>query len=128
MLHTKLGRGGLSDVEWTVQLLQLRSAGRHPQLRTTATVAALDAARDLGLVDAEDATVLVEAWRLATRIRNAVVLALGRPSDVVPSDPRSLAATARAMGYRAGHTNQLLEDYRRAARRARAVYERLFFD
>jgi glutamate-ammonia-ligase adenylyltransferase len=126
-LHTKLGRGGLSDVEWTVQLLQLTHAGRHPQLRSTATVPALEAARDLGLLDAADADVLVEAWRLATRVRNAVMLALGRPSDVVPGDPRSLACTARAMGYPAGASQQLLEDYRRATRRARAVYERVFF-
>jgi glutamate-ammonia-ligase adenylyltransferase len=44
----------------------------------------------------------------------------------VPSDARSLAAVARAMGYRAGHTGDLLEDYLRATRRARAVHERLF--
>ena len=72
--------------------------------------------------------VLAAAWRFATRVRNAIVLALGRPSDVVPVDPRSVAATARAMGYRAGATNQLLEDYRRVTRRARQVYDRVFFD
>src|SRR3954447_17450073 len=126
-LHTKLGRGGLSDVEWTVQLLQLRHGGAHEQLRTTATVAAVTAARELGLLEASDAEVLVEAWHLATRVRNAVMLALGRPSDVMPGDPRSLAGTARAMGYAAGASQQLLEDYRRATRRARAVYERVFF-
>jgi glutamate-ammonia-ligase adenylyltransferase len=126
-LHIKLGRGGLSDVEWTVQLLQLQHAGRHPELRTTATVGAVVAARDLGLLDAADADVLVGAWHLATRVRNAVMLALGRASDMVPGDPRSLASTARAMGYPAGASQQLLEDYRRATRRARAVYERVFF-
>ena len=42
-LHTKLGRGGLSDVEWTVQLLQLQHAARVPGLRTTRTLAALAA-------------------------------------------------------------------------------------
>ena len=126
-LHTKLGRGGLSDVEWTVQLLQLSHAAEHEQLRTTATLAALTAARDLALLDHADADVLIEAWRMATRVRNAVMLALGRPSDQVPQDPRSLACTARAMGYAAGASQQLLEDYRRATRRARTVYERVFF-
>jgi glutamate-ammonia-ligase adenylyltransferase len=126
-LHTKLGRGGLSDVEWTVQLLQLRHAGEHEDLRTTSTVAALAAARARGLLDPADADVLVDAWRIATRVRNAVMLGLGRPSDLVPEDPRSLACTARAMGYPAGASQQLLEDYRRATRRARAVYERVFF-
>jgi glutamate-ammonia-ligase adenylyltransferase len=126
-LHMKMGRGGLADVEWTVQLLQLRHGGAHEQLRTTATVAAVTAARDLGLLDAGDADVLLEAWRLATRVRNAVMLTQGRPSDVMPGDPRSLAGTARAIGYPAGASQQLVEDYRRATRRARAVYERVFF-
>jgi [glutamine synthetase] adenylyltransferase / [glutamine synthetase]-adenylyl-L-tyrosine phosphorylase len=45
----------------------------------------------------------------------------------VPTDPRALAAVARAMGYPAGATRDLLEDYRRATRRARAVYDDVFF-
>jgi glutamate-ammonia-ligase adenylyltransferase len=126
-LHTKLGRGGLADVEWTVQLLQLRHAHAITELQTTSTLEALTAARRHGLVDDEQADVLAEAWRMAMRVRNAVVLARGRASDAVPTDPRSLAAVARAMGYPAGRTQDMLEDYRRATRRARAVYETVFF-
>jgi glutamate-ammonia-ligase adenylyltransferase len=125
-LHTKLGRGGLTDVEWTVQLLQLKYAARVPALRTTSTLPALAAAVAAGLVTAVDAAVLSEAWLIATRVRNATMLARGRASDVLPTEPRSLAAVARAMGYAAGHTGDLLEDYRRATRRARAVHERVF--
>jgi glutamate-ammonia-ligase adenylyltransferase len=126
-LHTKLGRGGLSDVEWAVQLLQLRHAGESVQLRTTATLPALAAAQQLDLIDVDDADVLAHAWRMATRVRNAVMLVTGRPSDAIPGDPRSLEGTARALGYPAGGSQDLVEDYRRATRRARAVYERVFF-
>jgi glutamate-ammonia-ligase adenylyltransferase len=125
-MHIKLGRGGLADVEWTVQLLQLRHADRLPSLRTTATLEALTAARAEGLLTDADERELRTAWLIATRVRNAIVLAQGRPSDSVPSNPRSIASVARAMGYRAGHTGDLLEDYQRATRRARAVHERLF--
>jgi glutamate-ammonia-ligase adenylyltransferase len=125
-LHTKLGRGGLTDVEWTVQLLQLQHAATVPGLRTTSTLPALTAAVDVGLIAAADAKVLREAWLIATRVRNAIMLARGRASDVLPTEPRSLAAVARAMGYAPGHTGDLLEDYRRATRRARAVHERVF--
>jgi glutamate-ammonia-ligase adenylyltransferase len=125
-LHTKLGRGGLADVEWTVQLLQLRHAGQVAELRTTATIDALAAAERSGLLDPPDAQALRAAWLIATRVRNAVVLARGRASDVVPTDSRELAAVARAMGYGAGQGGELLEDYRRATRRARAVHERMF--
>ncbi|MCD0486538.1 bifunctional glutamine-synthetase adenylyltransferase/deadenyltransferase, partial [Streptacidiphilus sp. ASG 303] len=79
--HTKIGRGGIADVEWTVQLLQLRHGHRLPALRTTRTRAARAAARDAGLVDAADAAVLDAAWVLATRVRNAVMLVRGRPGD-----------------------------------------------
>ncbi|HWB67247.1 MAG TPA: bifunctional [glutamine synthetase] adenylyltransferase/[glutamine synthetase]-adenylyl-L-tyrosine phosphorylase, partial [Mycobacteriales bacterium] len=126
-MHTKLGRGGLSDVEWTVQLIQLQHAGDLPELRTTSTLQALAAAARNGLVEADDAQRLRDAWLIATRARNAIVLASGRQSDVFPSEQRALAAISRAMGYAAGQAADLLEDYRRATRRARAVHERLFF-
>jgi [glutamine synthetase] adenylyltransferase / [glutamine synthetase]-adenylyl-L-tyrosine phosphorylase len=125
-MHIKLGRGGLADVEWTVQLLQLRHAGRLPELRTTSTLEALSQARALGLLTDSDETALRSAWLIASRVRNAIVLAQSRPSDTVPSDARARASVARAMGYRAGHTGDLLEDYQRATRRARQVHERLF--
>ncbi|MEU6807287.1 bifunctional [glutamine synthetase] adenylyltransferase/[glutamine synthetase]-adenylyl-L-tyrosine phosphorylase, partial [Streptomyces neyagawaensis] len=126
-LHTKLGRGGLSDVEWTVQLLQLRHGRREPGLRTTRTRAALSAARAAGLVTDEEAATLDEAWVLATRVRNAVMLVRGRAGDTFPSDSREVAAVGRYLGYGPGHVGDMLDDYRRTTRRARAVVEDLFY-
>jgi glutamate-ammonia-ligase adenylyltransferase len=127
-LHAKLGRGGLSDVEWTVQLLQLRHAWEHPGLRTTSTRPALAAAHAAGLLDTDDAQILDEAWLLASRVRNAVLLVRGRPGDTFPSGGRELAAVARYLGFEPGHAGELLEDYRRTTRRARTVVERLFYE
>jgi glutamate-ammonia-ligase adenylyltransferase len=126
-LHTKLGPGGLSDVEWTVQLLQLRHGATQPGLRTTRTRAALSAAAGAGLMPAEDAATLDEAWVLATRVRNAVMLVRGRAGDTFPSDARELAAVGRYLGYGPGHVGDMLDDYRRTARRARAVVDALFY-
>ncbi|RKN45944.1 bifunctional [glutamine synthetase] adenylyltransferase/[glutamine synthetase]-adenylyl-L-tyrosine phosphorylase [Streptomyces hoynatensis] len=126
--HTKLGRGGLSDVEWTVQLLQLRHAASVPALRTTRTRRALAAAREAGLLSAADAEVLDEAWVLATRVRNAVLLVRGRPQDSFPADGRELAEVARHLGYEPGGASRMLDDYRRTTRHARAAVERLFYD
>ncbi|MEU3528302.1 bifunctional [glutamine synthetase] adenylyltransferase/[glutamine synthetase]-adenylyl-L-tyrosine phosphorylase [Streptomyces sp. NPDC038707] len=126
-LHTKLGPGGLSDVEWTVQLLQLRHAHREPGLRTTRTREALAAARAAGLLSAEDAETLDEAWVLATRVRNAVMLVRGRAGDTFPTEPRELAAVGRYLGYGAGHVGDMLDAYRRTTRRARTVVEDLFY-
>ncbi len=127
--HTKLGRGGLADVEWTVQLLQLRHGARVAGLRTPRTLAALAAARDAGLLLPDDAAALEAAWRMATRARNAVVLVRGRPSDQLPRLGRDLLGVMRVVGYPPGRDpGQFLDDYRRATRRARQVVERVFYD
>jgi [glutamine synthetase] adenylyltransferase / [glutamine synthetase]-adenylyl-L-tyrosine phosphorylase len=127
-LHVKLGPGGLSDVEWTIQLLQLQHAHAVPGLRTTRTGEAMAAAVQDGLLAADDAAALMAAWQLAARIRNAVVLVRGRPGDTLPTRHAELTAVARLLGYPPGDAAQALEqDYRRAARRARSVMEPLFY-
>ena len=126
-MHLKLGPGGLSDVEWVVQLLQLTHAHEVPELRTTRTLTALAAAQEAGLIRQDDAAALAASWRLATRIRNAVVLLRGRSSDVLPAKQAELAAVSRILGYSPDASQDLVEDYRRTARRARAVMERLFY-
>ncbi len=127
-LHVKLGPGGLSDVEWTIQLLQLEHAHAVPALRTSRTGQAMAAAVQDGLLAADDAAALMAAWQLAARIRNAIVLVRGRPGDTLPTRHGELTAVARLLGYPPGDAAQALEqDYRRAARRARAVMESLFY-
>ncbi|WP_433023294.1 bifunctional [glutamine synthetase] adenylyltransferase/[glutamine synthetase]-adenylyl-L-tyrosine phosphorylase [Kribbella sp. CA-294648] len=125
--HTKLGRGGLADIEWTVQLLQMRYAHRIEGLRTTRTLGALRAAVDVGLVEAPDADVLSRAWEMATRIRNAIMLTRARPGDSLPRDPRDLAAVAQICGYNAGETSRFSDDYLRRTRQARNVVDHLFW-
>ncbi len=127
-LHTKLGLGGLADVEWTVQLLQLQHAGERPDLRTTSTLEGLQAAGAAGLITAEDVAELTAGWTMATRARNAVMLVKGKPGDQLPRSGRELASVAYAMGYPAdGDPGVFLDDYRRTTRRARAVVERVFY-
>ncbi|ELP64193.1 [glutamate--ammonia-ligase] adenylyltransferase [Streptomyces turgidiscabies Car8] len=126
-LHTKLGRGGLSDVEWTVQLLQLQHGWAEPGLRTTRTREALAAACAAELISGEDAAILDEAWVLATRVRNAVMLVRGRAGDTFPSDGRELGAVGRYLGYGPGHVGDMIDAYRRTTRRARGVVETLFY-
>ncbi|WP_439663492.1 bifunctional [glutamine synthetase] adenylyltransferase/[glutamine synthetase]-adenylyl-L-tyrosine phosphorylase [Lentzea sp. HUAS TT2] len=126
--HTKLGRGGLADVEWTVQLLQLQHSGSVPGLRTPSTMAAMEAAVGAGLLAAEDAAALTAAWNLATQARNALMLVRGKASDQLPTSGRDLVAVASVMGYEpGGDPGEFVEEYRRTTRRARAVAERVFY-
>ena len=126
--HLKLGRGSLSDVEWLVQLLQLTNGAKHPAIRTPKTLAALEACVNEGLIEAHDATVLKEAWKLSSRIRSAVVLWGTRRSDVLTTDRRQLEGMARILEYPRGSASQLEQDYLAFTRRSRMVFERLFYD
>ncbi|TFD21438.1 bifunctional [glutamine synthetase] adenylyltransferase/[glutamine synthetase]-adenylyl-L-tyrosine phosphorylase [Cryobacterium sp. TMS1-13-1] len=125
--HLKLGRGSLSDVEWLVQLLQLQHAAAIPALRTTSTLHALTEAVTAGLIPAADAAVLRSAWVCASRARSAITLWTNHTSNVLPTDRAALEGIARVMEYPPGSGNQLEDDYLAVTRRARAVFERLFY-
>ena len=125
--HLKLGPGGLSDVEWLVQLLQLQYAHTVPSLRTTSTTIALTAAKDAGIVPEADAARLFEAWRLASRLRSANTLLSGQTSDVLPTDRKRLDGIGRLLEYPPRSATQVEEDWLRTARRARRSFERLFY-
>jgi glutamate-ammonia-ligase adenylyltransferase len=126
--HFKLGHGGLSDVEWVAQLVQLRHAAEHPALRTTSTTEALSAAEAEGLVDPGNAQTLAGAWRLASALRNAGVLYRGKPVDAVPSSVRDANGMARILGLPPASGQELAERYRRLARRSRAAFDAEFYD
>lgn len=120
--HLKLGRGTLWDIEWTVQLLQLRTGTRVPS--TMGALAELEAA---GVVDAGDAAILRDAYRFCERARNRWWLVGSVPSgpDALPSRQDDLLHLARSLGTT---VSDLREDYRRVTRRSRRVVERLFYE
>ncbi|WBB67136.1 bifunctional [glutamine synthetase] adenylyltransferase/[glutamine synthetase]-adenylyl-L-tyrosine phosphorylase [Micromonospora sp. WMMD812] len=121
--HTKLGRGGLADVEWAVQLLQLRHAGTLPALRGTRTLDALAAARDAGLVDEADAGAMAAGWTLAAQVRNALMLVRGRAGDQLPRHGVELAGVVRLLGR--DDPGEFLDEYLRTGRRSRSAMERV---
>ncbi|WP_272947959.1 bifunctional [glutamine synthetase] adenylyltransferase/[glutamine synthetase]-adenylyl-L-tyrosine phosphorylase [Serinicoccus sediminis] len=125
--HLKLGMGGLSDVEWVAQLLQLQHAHDHPGLRTTSTIDALRAAGEAGLLSEQDQEPLVHAWCVASQLRDAGIVWRGRPVDSVPSDLRDAEGMSRVMRRGPGTGTSLAQDWRRTARHAREVVERLLY-
>lgn len=125
--HLKLGRGTVTDVEWLVQLLQLEHAHDVPALRTTSTRRALEAIADAGLLPAGEVSILRAAWALSSRIRSAATLFRGRGLDELPTDQQQLEGISRLLGYPAGKSVVFENDFLRATRRARAVFEREFY-
>ncbi len=124
--HTKLGRGGLADIEWTVQLLQLQHAHEVPALHNTSTLESLDAAAAADLIPDADVELLRHAWLTATRARNALVLVRGKPTDQLPGPGRQLNAVAVAAGWRTDDGSEFLDNYLRVTRRAKAVVRKVF--
>ncbi len=117
--HLKLGRGSLSDVEWTAQLLQLRWGVRSPS-----TMGALELLTEQGLLDAGDADVLASAYRYCEATRNRLYLVRSRPGSSLPREATELLWLARSLGTT---PSELREQYRRVTRRARKVMERVFY-
>ena len=122
--HLKLGRGSLSDVEWTVQLLQLLNG-----VPGTSTVGTLDQLGDRGVLSPADSAALRDAYRFceATRNRWHLVGALpggASPGDALPTQAHQLSRLARSLSTT---PSALREDYRRVTRRARRVVERAFY-
>ena len=128
--HTKLGRGALADVEWTVQLLTMMHAHKHEGLHTTSTLDALDFLAELddpAVLPAEQAEILRTAWLTATRARSALVLVSGKRTDQLPAPGPQLAQVAGSAGYDPDQQQQFLEDYLRITRRAHQVIEEVFW-
>ena len=117
--HLKLGRGSLSDVEFTAQLLQL-THGVH----ATGTAEALERLAEVGVLDEADAACLAESHTFCERTRDRWYLVNSGPSDSLPTQPEPLLWLARSLDTTPG---QLREHYRRVTRRARRVVERRFY-
>ena len=125
--NLKVGPGGITDTEWLVQLLQLQHGHAHPELRTTSTLDALQAAVKLGLIDADDARTLVAAWQFASAVRSAEKLWSGKSTDALPSNRDELEGIARVLGYERSQTTQLEERWFSLSRKSRKVFEREFY-
>jgi [glutamine synthetase] adenylyltransferase / [glutamine synthetase]-adenylyl-L-tyrosine phosphorylase len=126
--HIKLGPGGLSDIEWTVQLLQQRHGAGETGLRTPSTMAALDALQDQSIIEHQDAQWLRDGYHFLSQVRNRLYLLRQRDVDVLPQTPSQLELLARGLGYGRGGWQEFDEDRRRYARHVRQVTDRLFYE
>jgi glutamate-ammonia-ligase adenylyltransferase len=126
-IDLKLGAGGLSDIEWTVELLALAHGGADQRLRGAGTRALLAAARAGGHLDDQQHRWMMEGWRRLTGLRNVLYLMGERHSHLLAANTETRARAAQVLGYQAPGIQQLNEDLRRTMRRVRSVHERVFY-
>lgn len=125
--HVKLGRGGMTDVEWTAQILALEHGHEVEGLRTPCTLDQLEAAAEAELLPAREVHELVEAWSLAWQVRRGLFLWKGKEGDVLPTDRHDLRALALLIDGDDGSASDLEERYLRVTRRARSIAEEVIF-
>ena len=126
-LHTKLGPGGLSDIEWLVQIKQLEHGFKLREITNPETMPALRHEVACGLVSQSDFAQLESAWKLVMRVRNASMLVRGRATDTVPTDLIELSRVSHLLGYGLRGGQKLIDDYRKLTRRSRSVIKREFY-
>jgi glutamate-ammonia-ligase adenylyltransferase len=126
----KLGWGGLSDVEWIAQRLQLLNGPQFPTLRQPSTLSALSALAAARLLDNAEADALTDAYLLLTRVRNAIWLQNNAGQDRFPADPARARALARQLGYldtpRSDSATSLWDDVRAHMQETRRIFQLRF--
>lgn len=126
-LNIKTGRGGIVDIEFLVQMLQLRFGVEHEAVRCRATADAIVALRDAGLLPAGEAEQLLRHYRFLRRLEARLRLERDRPVEDLGTDAEAIAPLAMRLGYEGPDPGgRLLEDYHHTREEVRALYTRRF--
>ena len=96
----KLSRGGIREIEFTVQLLQVVRGGQFPELRTRATLNALQRVAAAGLMPQDTANALALAYVFLRRVEHRIQYLDDQQTHLVPTDEADLTWLARSMGYK----------------------------
>jgi glutamate-ammonia-ligase adenylyltransferase len=124
----KLGRGGLTDIEFAVQLLQMKH-GRDPRVRTTETALGIDALAASGYLAPDDAGTLRDGYAFLRKLEQRIRIVHATPGQLLGERAPGLLPLARRMGIRdrpgAEATAELMARYRDVTERVREAYERI---
>jgi glutamate-ammonia-ligase adenylyltransferase len=125
LIEVKRGRGGIRDVEFAVQLLQIVHGRRDPRLREPNTLRALSTLAEEGYVARTDADELAGAYRFLRRIEHRLQIVRDLQTHDLPADHRALTTLARSLGL--SDAGSLQDSYERQTDLVRGIHERLFY-
>lgn len=125
--NIKTGRGGIVDIEFLVQMLQLRYGRRLPTLRQRATLQALEALQTCGVLPGDDCQLLSQGYRFLRTLENRLRIDCDQPVEALESESAQLPLLARRMGYGGQDAaSRLLADYHVQREAIRDCYTRWF--
>jgi glutamate-ammonia-ligase adenylyltransferase len=125
-LHLKLGPGGLSDIEWLVQFVQLLYAGKFPTLKTVSTLDVLKQLPDVIGLATSDVEHCKAVWLFASRLRNYLLLVDSKERDVLTLQPQTLRLLSYLLDEES--TFDVIEHWLRLSRRARKVFTSVVYE
>jgi glutamate-ammonia-ligase adenylyltransferase len=97
--NVKLGRGGIRDVEFVAQALQMLHGGKIPQVRGRSTQRAIVSLREVGVLAEADAEALLDAYHFLRRVENRLQMEAERQVHELPAEAQGLRRLARSMGF-----------------------------
>lgn len=122
-LDLKHGRGGIRDIEYLVQVLQLGAGGRLPEIRTPNTLEAIERLAQCGALTAPEARDLHQAYVFLRQAEHAIQIRDEQQRHTLPRDERELTILAKRLGYRGAR--EFLSCLERHRARVRGLYEDL---
>ncbi|MCH7960574.1 MAG: hypothetical protein IID08_10595, partial [Candidatus Hydrogenedentes bacterium] len=122
--EVKLGRGGIRDIEFTVQMLQLLNGGRIPELRTRKSLEAIELLGRHDLLRGFEALALTRNYIFLRKIEHRLQIEGGRQIHVLPDDPEELQRFAHRFGF--ASADAFMREYRMRSRETRSILERFF--
>ncbi|HSL10813.1 MAG TPA: DUF294 nucleotidyltransferase-like domain-containing protein [Actinomycetota bacterium] len=125
LVEVKRGRGGIRDVEFAVQLLQIVHGRRDPALRSPSTLEALAALGNEGYVSEGDAAALADAYRFLRRLEHRLQIVRDLQTHDLPPDRHARTTIARSLGLH--DADALQAEYDRTTGLVRGIHERLFY-
>ncbi len=130
LTEVKLGRGGIRDIEFTVQFHQLLNGGRHPELRVTSTLQALWALKGIDYISQTEFESLMEAYRFLRTLENRLQIMQNRQLHVLPSNRKEVDNLARGLGYSSAGAlsagDAFERDYSRHTGKVRELFDKFF--
>ncbi|MGQ9487620.1 MAG: hypothetical protein ACUVTY_08085 [Armatimonadota bacterium] len=123
--NVKIGEGGIRDIEFTVQLLQLLVGGQHPSVRTGNTLEALQRLRREGFLTPEEAIILRESYCFLRTVEHRLQILYEQQTQKLPTAPRSLELLARRMGFESAE--YFLNTYNQVRAQVREIFLRVFY-
>ena len=130
--NVKSGYGGLVDIEFAVQTLQLVHGGEAPSVRVQNTRLAIDRLHKIGVLTEEQRDGLTEAYQFLRRVENALRIVHDRALDALPRNRAELGQLARRLGYTGDNAEPaaeaFLQDYGKWTETTRALFNEMLVD